>query len=115
MTPEQTKELVDLKREERDIHKILVHYLQRRIRFLERKQVNTANDIVVAKESMAKASAILDTLQDEVDDRRESHGRRVAIENELGMSDDEVWDPTAEASSQIDPREGHYRLVGGRK
>lgn len=94
------------------MHKILVHYLAMRVNFLEKLQKRTAEDIDAAKDSMAKAGVFLDVLQEEVNERRESHGRRVAMENDLGMSDDEVWDSTAEASSQIDPREGNYRLVG---
>lgn len=94
------------------MHKILVHYLAKRIAFLEKQQKRVVDDILLAKESMKTAGAMYDVLQEELDERRESHGRRVAIENEQGLSDDEVWDSTAEASSQIDPREGAYRLVG---
>ncbi len=39
LTPEETASRMELKREERDIHKNLVHYYDRRISFLEKLQV----------------------------------------------------------------------------
>lgn len=112
LTPEETASRMELKREERDIHKILVHYYDRRISFLEKLQAKTEEDLQHDRDSMQKASAVLETLQDEVNDRRESHGRRMALNAEMaGESDEESLDPRVAASSQVDPREAHYRMV----
>ncbi len=112
LTPRGDASRMELKREECDIHKILVHYYDHRISFLEKLQAKTKEDLQHDRDSMKKASAVLETLQDKVNDRRESHGRRMALNAEMaGESDEESLDPRVAVSSQIDPRETHYRIV----
>ena len=105
-----------MKRKERDNHKVLIQYLSRRIILLESVQEKTAGDLTDAKESMLVARAVFSTLQDEVDEHRESLGRCLAVNQEVeGNSDDDYWDPAVVASSQVDPDEAQYKPTGRKR